>query len=74
MKKYLGTLALVIALGLSYALNLYLIEQRTKENLHKIEILELTKKKLSTYSKAKQAVYQDSINNVILNWLVYEDK
>lgn len=74
MKKYLGTLALVIALGFSYALNLYLIEQRTKENYHKIEILELTQKKHSTYSKAKQAVYQDSINNVILNWLVYENK
>lgn len=69
MEKYLVSIITVVLLLVSLSLNYYLLGYSTKQLQFKKEILELTEKRNSTSSLALETVYQDSINNAVLNWL-----
>lgn len=69
--KYLEQLflaAAILMVAASYTLNFYFLGETEKQIEHKKEILRLTEKRNSS-NPALKTVYQDSINNAVINWL-----
>lgn len=68
-KNYLNNLLYTAVLLFSVSLNCLLLAENQRNRHYKERIIELQEKSDNTASIALVTTYQDSINNVLKNWL-----
>ena len=69
MKNYLKDLFVLLAFTVTLFCTIYYMQLYNHEIQYKKRIIELTEKRNNTVSVALETVYQDSINNVLDEWL-----
>lgn len=69
MKNYLKDLVVLLSFLVVLGCNIYYMQRYNHEIQYKKRIIELTEKRNNTVSMTLETVYQDSIDNVLDEWL-----